>query len=77
MITKKIFITVTRYIIMYFLVLQAAQKLLNEAAQRMHAGSNISHPETDTTSAKVDDLGDSQGVVDTGTEALDYNSLHS
>ena len=43
----------------------------------MHAGSNISHPETDTTSAKVDDLGDSQGVVDTGTEALDYNSLHS
>ena len=68
-ITKKIFITVTRHIIMYFLVLQAAQK--------MHAGSNISHPDTDTTSAKVDDLGDSQGVVDTGTEALDYNSLHS
>ena len=33
-----------------------------EAAQKVHAGPSIPHPETDTT-AKVDDLGDSQSVV--------------
>ena len=47
----------------------------------MHAAASVSHPEPDTTLAKVHDLSDSQGGVDTGadtgTEALHYRSLHS
>lgn len=58
-----------------------ARKLLNEAAQKVHAAASVSHPEPDTTLAKVHDLSDSQGGVDigadTGTEALHYRSLHS
>ena len=35
----------------------------------MHAAPSISHPESDTTSAKGHGLGDSRGGVHTGTEA--------
>ena len=57
--------------------LQAAHRLLSEAAQKVHAAASVSHPEPDTTLAKVHDLSDSQGGVDTGTETLHYRSLHS
>ena len=56
---------------------QVARKLLNEAAQKVHAAASVSHPEPDTTLAKVHDLSDTQGGADTGTEALHYRSLHS
>ena len=49
----------------------------SEAAQKVHAAASVSHPESDTTLAKVHDLSDSQGGVDTGTETLHYRSLHS
>ena len=46
-----------------------------QTAQKVHAAASVSHPEPDTTLAKVHDQGGTG--TDTGTEALHYRSLHS
>ena len=60
----------------YTSFLQAAHRLLSEAAQKVHAAASVSHPEPDTTLAKVHDLSDSQGGVDTGIQKHYITNLY-